>query len=279
MRNINKMLPQPKYILVLILLIFLYGCTNKNNEQNNLIESNDFPEIDYIDAKQLLDNENYEEAIVAFKDIEKKYPLSNWALKSKIMIVFINYLKMEYSSAELDIERFINKYPDYKDIDYAYYLKALINYEQIRNPALDAAYTTKSLENFEELIRRFPESKYAEDGRQKLILIKTVLAGMDMHIAFYYLQNKEFLASLNRYIKVIDNYEPNRYTPEALYRIVEIYYILGMVEDSKKIAAILGYNYPESIWYERAYNMVGNTDFKSNEDQNWADKLLNKVFN
>ena len=202
MRNINKMLLQPKYILVLILLIFSYGCTNKSNEESNFNNNNNIPEIDYIDAKQLLDNEDYEKALIAFRDIEKKYPLSNWALKSKIMIVFINYLKMEYSTAELDIERFINKYPDYKDIDYAYYLKALINYEQIRNPSLDATYTTRSLESFEELIRRFPESKYAEDGRQKLILIKTVLAGKDMHIAFYYLQNEKYLAALNRYIKV-----------------------------------------------------------------------------
>ena len=279
MKNINKMLQQPKYILVLILLIFLYGCSNGNDEKNTLSENKNIPEIDYIDAKQLLDNENYEEALVAFKSIEKKYPLSNWSLKSKIMIVFINYLKMEYSTAELDIDRFINKYPDYKDIDYAYYLKALINYEQIRNPSLDATFTNKSLENFEELIRRFPESKYAEDGRQKVILIKTILAGKDMHIAFYYLQNEKYLAALNRYIKVIDNYEPNRYTPEALHRIVEIYYILGMIEDSKKIAAILGYNYPESTWYERAFNIVGDTNYKSNDDQNWADKLLNKVFN
>ena len=135
------------------------------------------------------------------------------------------------------------------------------------------------LENFEELIRRFPESKYAEDGRQKVILIKTILAGKDMHIAFYYLQNEKYLAALNRYFKVIDNYEPNSYTPEALHRIVEIYYILGMIEDSKKIAAILGYNYPESIWYERAFSIVGDTNYKSNDDQNWADKLLNKVFN
>jgi len=253
MKNINKMLLQTKYLLVLILLIFSYSCTNKDNGQNNLTESKNIPEVEYIDAKQFLDNKNYDEALVKFKNIEKKYPLSNWSLKSKIMIAFINYLKMEYSIAELDIERFINKYPDYKDIDYAYYLKALINYEQIRNPALDTTFTIESLESFEELIRRFPESKYAEDGRQKVILIKTVLAGKDMHIAFYYLQNKKYLAALNRYIKVVDNYEPSRYTPEALHRIVEIYYTLGMVEDAKKIAAILGYNYPESIWYSRSY--------------------------
>ena len=194
------------------------------------------------------------------------------------MIIFINYLKMEYDIASLDIERFINKYPDYKDIDYAYYLRALISYEQIKNPSLDPTYTNQSLEFFEELIRRFPDGKYSRDGRQKIILINTILAGKDMHIGFYYLEQKKYLAALNRYRKVIDKYEPNQYTPEALHRIVEIYYILGMINDAKKIAAILGYNYPESNWYERTYKIVGDTNFKIKEDQGWTDKLFDKIF-
>ena len=110
------------------------------------------------------------------------------------------------------------------------------------------------------------------------ILINTVLAGKDMNVGMYYLETNEYLAALNRFKKVIDSYEANRYTPEALYRIVEIYYILGMFEDSKKIAAVLGYNYPESIWYKKSYKIVGDTNTDNSDDKGWADKILKKIF-
>jgi len=265
------------YILILLILLFYSGCANKNEEEiDSSLES--FPEIEYIEAKKLLDNEQFDEAFRSFSSIEKKYPLSNWALKSKIMLIFINYLKMNYEEAELDIKRFINKYPDYKDIEYVYYLRGLISYEQIKNPGLDAKYTEQSLEYFEELIRRFPNSKYSKDGKQKIILINTVLAGKDMHVGYYYLKQEKYLAALNRYRKVVDNYETNRYTPEALHRIVEIYYTLGMIEDAKKIAAVLGYNYPESTWYKDSFELVGGAEYETNNDKSWANKLLKKIF-
>ena len=270
------MLNKFRIAIILLLIISLSGCANKNVEE---IEKSrdDFPEIEYIDAKKLLDNNQFDEAQKEFNKIEKKYPLSNWALKSKIMSIFINYLKMDYENASIDIQRFINKYPDYKDIDYAYYLKALISYEQIKNPGLDPTHTKKSLENFEELIRRFPESKYSKDGEQKIILINTILAGKDMHIGFYYLEQKKYLAALNRYRKVIENYEPNRYTPEALHRIVEIYYTLGMIGDAERVAAVLGYNYPENTWYKKTYELVGKKEIIDSENGSWLSKLFKKT--
>ena len=239
-----------KNILIIIFLITTIGCSNK---EETLVgdHSLSLPEIEYISAKKLLDEENFEEALKSFNDIDKKYPLSKWGLRSKLMIIFIHYLRIDYDNASIQVERFISKYPDYKDIDYAYYLKALIEYEQIKNPELDTTNTFKALDYFEELVRRFPNSKYSKDANQKIILINTVLAGKDMHVGIYYLEINEYLAALNRFKKVIDNYEPNRYTPEALYRIVEIYYILGMQDDAKRVAAVLGHNYPESIWYEK----------------------------
>ena len=112
----------------------------------------------------------------------------------------------------------------------------------------------------------------------KLAEVNPVLAGKDMNVGMYYLETNEYLAALNRFKKVIDSYEANRYTPEALYRIVEIYYILGMFEDSKKIAAVLGYNYPESIWYKKSYKIVGDTNTDNSDDKGWADKILKKIF-
>ena len=266
-----------KKLIFLLSLIYLCSCST-NKDEKNINSTIEFPEIEYINAKKLLDDKEYLEAKKSFNAIEKKYPLSNWALKSKIMSVFIDYIMMDYESADIDIKRFINKYPDYKDVDYAYYLKALINYEQIKNPSLDATYTKQALNNFNELIRRFPNSQYSKDGEQKIILINSILAGKDMHIGFYYLEQKKYLSALNRYRKVIDNYDPNRYTPEALHRIVEIYYLLGMTEDAEKVAAVLGYNYPENEWYERTYKIVGKKELNQDDNGSWAGRLLKKIF-
>ena len=150
-------------------IFLLVGCAS-NDEIDSSQGVNNFPENDYINAKTLLDNNEFDSALVSFKNIEKNYPLSNWSIKSKIMISFIYYLQLDYQNASSSIERFIDKYPDYKDIDYAYYLKALIAYEQINNPGLDSSNTEKSLKYFEELIRRFPDSEYSKDGKQKIYL-------------------------------------------------------------------------------------------------------------
>ena len=132
------------------MFFFLFGCSKKDNEQIVRDQLSNIPEIAYIEAKTLLDQESFDDSLIAFKQIEKKYPLSNWALKSKIMIIFINYLKLDYENASFEVERFINKYPDYEDIDYVYYLRALIAYEQIKNPGLDALNTNKALLYFED---------------------------------------------------------------------------------------------------------------------------------
>jgi len=268
------------HIIRLFFIISIFALTSCANKENLDLEQTSIglPEEEYIEAKLLLDDDKFDEALASFNKIEKKYPLSNWAIKSKIMIIFIDYLKLDYENASLKIEKFIIKYPDYKDIDYVYYLRALTAYEQIKNPELDTSNTMKSQKYFEELIRRFPQSKYSKDGMQKIILIKTVLAGKDMHVGLYYLEQKKYLAALNRFQKIVDNYEPNRYTPEALHRIVEIYYTLGMINDAERITAILGYNYPESIWYKRSYKIVGKKNEETNEDLSLGKKLLKKIF-
>ncbi len=266
-----------KKYLIIMTIFLLVGCASKD-EIDSSQGVNNFPENDYINAKTLLDNNEFDSALVSFKNIEKNYPLSNWSIKSKIMISFIYYLQLDYQNASSSIERFIDKYPDYKDIDYAYYLKALIAYEQINNPGLDSSNTEKSLKYFEELIRRFPDSEYSKDGKQKIYLINTVLAGKDLHIGMYYLEQEAYLASLNRFKKIIDDYEPNKYTPEALHRIVEIYYTLGMIDNAKKIAAVLGYNYPESEWYERSFEIVGDVNTSKEDSKGWAEKIYKTIF-
>tara|TARA_Y100001970_G_scaffold56000_2_gene70945 strand:- start:8299 stop:9036 length:738 start_codon:yes stop_codon:yes gene_type:complete len=231
------------------------------------------PEYLYDEAMIELENTNYTEASEKFKEIETKYPLSNEAIQSQIMLAFINYLNMDYENAILKLDRIINKYPSYKEIDYVYYMKGINYYEQIENPELDSKYNQLSLESFQQLINRFPNSKYSNDSRQKIILLKENLAAKNMNIAMFYLKQKKYLAALNRYNIVVNDHNQSKYVPEALHRLVEIYYTLGMVEEANKAAAVLGYNYPDSKWYKYSYKIL----VKTKKEESFLKNLLNKI--
>ena len=187
------------------------------------------------------------------------------------MIAFIDYVLMDYSNAILNYKKIINKYPSHKDLDYVYYMIALSNYEQLQNESLDGYYNDLALNSFNQVINRFPESKYAKDSRQKIILVKSNIAAKNMEIGRFYLKNKKYIAALNRFKIVVDEYSFTKFTPEALHRMVEAYYEMGMFEESYNTAALLGYNYPDSKWYRYSYNLV-----KKNDDE---DTFLKKFRN
>ena len=167
---------------------------------------------------------------------------------------------MDYESAILIYGKIINKYPSHKNLDYFYYMIAICNYEQLQNEALDGYYNDVALNSLNQVITRFPESKYAKDSRQKIILVKSNIAAKHMEIGRFYLDNKKYIAALNRFKIVVDEFSITKFTPEALYRMVEVYYEMGMYEDSYKTAALLGYNYPKSKWYKYSYNLVEKID-------------------
>ena len=167
---------------------------------------------------------------------------------------------MDYDEAIFKLNRIIKRYPSHKNIDYVYYLKAICNYEQIDNEYFDGTYNIEALESFNQVINRFPESKYVRDSEQKIILIKENIAAKHMNIALFYLKQKKYLASMKRYKKVIDDHSESKFTPEALHRLVEIYYTLGMIEDAKKTASVIGYNYPDSKWYRFSYELISPND-------------------
>ena len=250
-----------KKIICLILLIICISCSNKTNSN---IGKNDNPlnepETLYKLAKINFDDQNFELARQQFKEINKLFPLSNEAIQSEIMIAFINYIKMDYESAILNYGKIINKYPSHKNLDYFYYMIAICNYEQLQNEALDGYYNDVALNSLNQVITRFPESKYAKDSRQKIILVKSNIAAKHMEIGRFYLENEKYIAALNRFKIVVDEFSITKFTPEALHRMVEIYYELGMYEDSYNTAALLGYNYPESKWYKYSYNLVEQND-------------------
>ena len=248
----------------IICLILLYICISCSNNTNSNIDKNknllSEPETLYKLAKINFDDQKFELAREQFKQINKLFPLSNEAIQSEIMIAFIDYIKMDYEIAILNYRKIIDKYPSHKDLDYIYYMIAMCNYEQLQNEALDGYYNELALNSFNNVITRFPESKYAKDSRQKIILVKSNIAAKHMEIGRFYLKNKKYIAALNRFKIVIDEFSITKFTPEALHRMVEAYYEMGMYEDSYNSAALLGYNYPDSKWYRYSYNLVEQID-------------------
>ena len=222
----------------------------------------------------MFDKQQYDQAIVIFENIERIYPLSNEAIQSQIMQGFIDYILLDYDNAILKFSKIINKYPSLKNMDYIYYMKALSYYEQITHEGLDGKFNYLALENLNQVIKRFPNSKYAKDSYQKIILVKSNIAAKHMDIGRFYHKEKKYTAALNRYKTVVNSFDETKFVPEALYRISEIYLSIGMIEDSRKTAAILGHNYPDSEWYNYIYENLTT----QNKDSIFS-KSINKIFN
>ena len=260
------------FLISLTIILPIISCSEKETIiEEGLTET---PEQLYVIAKLDLDAELYEEAKLKFENINFKFPLSNEGIQSLIMIAFIEYAQLNYDDAIYKFDRIIKKYPSHKNIDYAYYMRAMCYFEQIKHEALDGKNNQEAMENFNQIINRFPESKYARDSQQKIIFVKENIAAKHMNIALFYLNQKKYLAALNRYNIVINEYSQSKFTPEALYREVEIYYTLGMMDDAKKTSAVIGYNYPKSKWYKYSYRLLKKTDNKNNKKS-----LLNKISN
>ena len=263
-------------IFLFLLISYLTGCSNTAKKTTESVTTRN-PEIVYSEALNEFESENYNLAFEKFHEIELKFPLSNEAIQSQIMMAFIEYINLEYDSAILKLEKIIKRYPSYKDIDYAYYMIALCHYERIENPDLDGKFNVLALQNFQELINYFPDSKYTKDSKQKIILIKENIAAKHMNVGLFYLNRKNYLAALKRYQKVIDDHFQSKYTPEALHRLVEIYSSLGLIEEAKKTASVLGYNYPKSKWYKYSYNLVEEKNVNKSKKNNLFKKILNKI--
>ena len=264
-----------RYVFAIIAFTYLINCSG-NSSKDELSSQSEFspPEIQYAEAMLLFDNQKYELATDKFQNIERIYPLSNEAIQSQIMQGFIKYIILDYDTAIFQFSRIINKYPSLKNIDYVYYMKALSYYEQISHEGLDGKYNDLALENLDQVIQRFPDSKYAKDSFQKKILVKSNIAAKHMSIARFYQKEKKYTAALNRYKVVIDSFQETKFAPEALYRVSEIYLSIGMLKESEKNAAVLGYNYPESKWYKLIYN-----DLTNQNNETIFSKSIGKIFN
>lgn len=257
--------------LGLVLCALLVACSG--DEDADYVER---PVEDiYNEAMDSLQGGLYFSASQLFDEVERQHPYSAWATKAQLMAAFSHYQSGKYDEAIVALDRFIQLHPSNRDTPYAHYLKGLSYYEQISDVKRDQKMTELALKTFEGLIARFPESKYAKDARVKLDLTYDHLAGKTMEIGRYYLRQAYYLAAINRFRAVVDQYQTTTHVPEALLRITEAYIALGLIEDARRSAAVLGHNFPGSEWYIDAYELVEQKRIRPDEKswyQIWGSK-------
>ncbi|WP_440692999.1 outer membrane protein assembly factor BamD [Candidatus Pelagibacter sp. HIMB1695] len=213
-----------------------------------------------------------------FNEAETLYPQSEWAPKSSLMAAYSYYSQDYYLDSIAELTRFKKVYPKHKDLDYANYLLGICYYEQIVDEKKDLNSIKKAKDQFISLINNYPNSEYATDAEYKIDYINEILASKEMYIGRYYFNKKKWIPAINRFRNVIDDYYTSVYVEEALYRLVEIYYTLGLEQEAQKYAFTLGYNYKSSKWYEKSYEIFNKSykikKFNKNKKEN---SILNKV--
>lgn len=266
------------FISFVSLAVVACGSTGKSNLDTTV----DATSVDvlYQEAQTAMNKKLYKTAARLFDDVERQFPYSEYATQAKLMTAFAHYKGLRYDEAILALDRFIELHPGHKDITYAYYLRAISFYEQIIDVGRDQEITQMAMESLNDVVRRFPNSEYARDANLKLDLTRDHLAGKEMEIGRYYLNRKHYMASINRFKTVVDQYQTTTHVPEALHRMVESYLALGLNGEAQRIASVLGYNYPGSKWYEASYAMIKGGDLPtfSNKPKTTFGKLKDKIF-
>mgnify|MGYP000669235224 FL=1 len=253
-----------KVFLILLLSVFLLlACSKKNNKEivSEPTEKEMVVAI-YAEAVDALKKGDAFYAAKKFKEAESLLPQSEWAAKASLMASYAEYSRNAFSNSIFGLERHIANYPADKNIPYAHYLIAICYYEQILDEKKDLQPLVQAKEKFEFIILTYPETDYAIDARFKLDLIIDQLAAKEMSIARYYMKTEKWIPALNRLKIVVEKYDKTVFIEEALHRLVEVYYKIGLVEEAKQAAAILGYNYQSGTWYERSYK-VFNKEYKT----------------
>ena len=241
----------------LLILVFCFSCSKKTIEKSEIKETN--LELQMIEAyKDGLEELKKGDALYAakkFNEAEILFPQSEVAPRAALMAAYSYYSQNYYLDAITELERFVRVYPNHKDSAYAEYLIGLSYYEQIVDEKKDLNSIKNSKEVFSRIVEKYPDTDFAIDAKFKINLVDTILAAKEMYVGRYYFDRKKWIASINRFKFVIDNYETTIYTEEALHRLVEIYYLLGLEAEAKKYANLLGYNYQSSKWYQQSYSI------------------------
>tara|TARA_X000000950_G_scaffold183141_1_gene221906 strand:+ start:3252 stop:4085 length:834 start_codon:yes stop_codon:yes gene_type:complete len=270
------------FIILFLMPLFLSNCAKE--EKTSLIVEEDV-ELQMIRAfKEGYDEFREGDALFAakkFNEAELLFPQSSWAPKAALMAAYVYYSQDYYFDAESELKRFIKTYPNNPDLNYAHFLLAMCYYEKIVDEKKDTGPLLQAQEKFNFIVKEYPNSDYALDAKYKLDLIQEYLASKEMYIASHYLKKKKWIASINRYKTVIEEYDKTVYVEEALHRLVELYYTIGLENESQRYASLLGYNYQSSKWYEKSYKIF-NKKYKSKlelkKEKKGMLKKIKKIF-
>ncbi len=243
--------------LIIIFIFFFTSCSNKTVKVSEITEESLNLQVleAYKQGVKSLEEGDVLYAAKKFNEAEILFPQSDWAPKSALMAAYSYYIQDYYGDAIAELERFLSVYPKHKNIAYANYLLAICYYEQIVDEKKDLQSILKAKESFTFVLKNYPKSEYALDAEFKLDLINDILASKEMYIGRYYFEKNKWIAAINRFRTVVDEYSTTIYVEEALHRLVEVYYTIGLLEEAQKYAVLLGYNYQSSKWYEKSYSV------------------------
>jgi len=254
----------------------LSGCASKKDSQL-AFEDEPVGKL-YNEGLDLLAKQDYKAAAKKFEDVERQHPYSDWASKAIVMSAFAYYQRRSYDQAIEAAKRYIDLHPGGKDAPYAQFLIAESYYEQIPDVTRDQQRTESALEALREIVRRYPETDYARDARRKIREAYDQLAGKEMEVGRYYLRHKNFVAALNRFKKVVKDYQTSSQIEEALMRLTEVYMAMGITSEAQTATAILGHNYPTSPWYKDAYALLESGGLQPREHKgSWLSSVWKKA--
>jgi outer membrane protein assembly factor BamD len=219
-----------------------------------------------------------QDAAKKFTELGKQFPSSDWAQKAQLMTVYADYQASSYTDAETSAERYLKDYPNSPDAAYVAYIQANAYYEQIPDISRDQDSATKALAAFQDVVKKYPKSEYVEDSKFKIHVCQDQLAGKEMSIGRFYLSRHNYTAAINRFRNVLQYYQTTRHAPEALYRLVEAYLGLGIVDEAQTAAAVLGHNFPDSQWYHDAFTLLQGKGLSPQENaESWISKIYHTV--
>ena len=244
-------------LLILFSLILVSSCAKEKKEISKITELDQELEmiITYKSAMVSLEKRDYYFASKKFLESELLFPQSVWASKSALMSAYSNYMNNFYSEAVFHLERYMSTYPKDKNMIYAHYLMAMCYYENIEDEKKDLAPLIQARKKFEFILKEYPETDFALDASFKIDLINDIMASKEMYIGRHYIKREKWVAAINRFKTVTEDYQTTIYVEEAIHRLVEIYYRIGLIDESKKYANLLGYNYLSSDWYKKSYKI------------------------
>ena len=271
------MISKFKILLILIILLFVWSCGNKEKKISGIVEVDMEMQMSNAYKQGYLELQGGDVLLAAkkFNEAELLYPQSSWAPKSVLMAAYAYYSENYYYDSIYELKRYLGTYPKHEDTAYAHFLLGMSFYEQIVDEKKDLKSILNAKKQFEIIIRDHPDTEFAMDAKFKIDLMDEILAAKEMYIGRYYLNKSKWIPALNRFKSVVKNYNTTIYVEEALHRLVEIHYYLGLIEESKKYASTLGYNYKSSDWYKSTYTIF-NTKYRNGIKELKKDKKQKK---